>query len=265
VERSAAIQYHDARRADPHLDYSIRKITQTALGCNISSESTTQFKQRHAGQEQRMGIETSLESVPESVMVEQVRRMAYFFARRVTRNEVAEDVAQDVALDYVLKVRDEHWRLRTTLRALVRSMTKRKLAYRARGEKHRRDAEEQFVAERSARTPVWMDPARDFEAREDMRIREHALKKLPATTRIAFRMVNEEGATHDAVARTLGVSRQLVTHHVRRAERQLADRLLAARTCSSTPPTVLQPSRLRRQTRLGSHSTTLDRRRTTPG
>src|SRR5690242_5351739 len=118
-----------------------------------------------------MGIETSLESVRESVMVEQVRRMAYSFARRLTFNELAEDVAQDVALDYLLKVRDKHWRLETTLEALVASMTWRKYACRTRREKHRRAAEEQFVAERTARVPDWMQPARDFEAWEDERIR----------------------------------------------------------------------------------------------
>ena len=198
-----------------------------------------------------MGIERSVESSPESVRVNQVRLMALRIARRLTRDDIAEDIAQDVALDYMLKARGEHWQLRKSLRALVRSMTKRKLAYRARGEKHRLDAEEQFMAERSARTPDWMNPARDCEAREDVRIRDQALKELPATTRIAFRMVHEQRATHDAVARTLGVSRQLVTYHVRRAERQLADRLLTVRACSVTPPTMLETSRRQRRTARG--------------
>jgi len=184
-------------------------------------------------------------------MVNQVRLMALRIARRLTRNDIAEDIAQDVALDYLLKVRDEHWQLKKSLRALVRSMTKRKLAYRTRGESHRRDAEEQFMSERSARTPDWMNPARDCEAREEMRIREQALKAFPATARIAFRMVHEDGATHDAAAKTLGVSRQLVTYHVRRVERHLSDRLLSVRTWGSTPPTMTQPSRPQRHTALG--------------
>ena len=177
-----------------------------------------------------MGIEKSLESAQESRMVEHVRQMAYLYARRLTRNDVADDIAQDVALDYLLKVRDKHWRVEKKLEALVASMTWRKHAGRARREKHRRAAEEQFAAERNARTPDWMHPASDCEAREDARIREQVLKELPATTRIAFRMVQEQGATHGAVARTMGVSRELVTKHVRRAEKQLVGRLFNVRT-----------------------------------
>lgn len=177
-----------------------------------------------------MGIERSLESAEESAMVERVRRMAYLFARRLTRNDVADDIAQDVALDYLLMVRDKHWRLETKLEALVASMTWRKHACRTRREKHRRAAEEQFTTERNARTPGWMHPASDCEAREDEWIREMVLKELPATTRIAFRMVKEQGATHDAVAKTMGVSRELVTKHVQRTEKRLADRLFSVRT-----------------------------------
>jgi len=177
-----------------------------------------------------MGSEISLESAQESVMVEQVRRMAYLYARRLTRKHVADDIAQDVALAYLLKVRDKHWRLETKLEALVVSMTWRKLACRVRREKHRRDAEEQFMAERNARMPDWMHPASACEAREDARIREQVLKELPATARIAFRMVQEQGATHDAVAKTMGVSRELVSKHVQRAEKRLADRLFSVRT-----------------------------------
>lgn len=176
-----------------------------------------------------MDIEMPLESAQESVMVEQVRRMSYLFARRLTRSDVAEDIAQDVAFDYLLKLRDKHWRLETTLAALVASMTWRKHACRARRDKHRRAAEEQFTTERNARAPDWMHPSRDCEAREDERIQELALMELPAMARIAFRMVQEQGATHGAVAKTMGVSRELVTKHVRRAEKQLADRLFCVR------------------------------------
>jgi RNA polymerase sigma factor (sigma-70 family) len=187
------------------------------------------LKQFHAGQEQRMGSEISLESDQESLIVDQVRRMAYLFARRLTSKDEADDIAQDVALDYLLKVRDKHWRLETTQEALVASMTWRKHACRTRRAKHRRAAEEQFMAERNARTPDWMHPASDCEAREDVWIQEQTLKELSATARIAFRMVNEQGATHGAVARTMGVSREAVTKQLRKAEKRLADRLLSVR------------------------------------
>jgi RNA polymerase sigma-70 factor (ECF subfamily) len=198
-----------------------------------------------------MGRESSVESSSESVMVDRVRLMSRRIARRLTRDDIAEDIAQEVAFDYLRKIRDEHWRLERSLRALVRSMTERKIAYRARGDKHRQDAEQQFMAERCARTPEWMDPARDCEAREDMQIREQALKEFPATARIAFRMVHEGGATHDEVAKTLGVSRQLVTYHVGRIERRLSDRLVSMRTSSGTPPTMMQLSRPQRHTASG--------------
>jgi RNA polymerase sigma-70 factor (ECF subfamily) len=126
--------------------------------------------------------------------------------------------------------------------ALVASMTRHKLLTLKVKKKNRKEREEQFMAERSARCPEWMNPARGCEQREEELIRAQALEELPENCRSAFLLVRDEGATRREVARRLGISFGLVVNHVARAERHLADRLINVRPWNATPPTLLKQS-----------------------
>lgn len=181
-------------------------------------------------------------SCEEARTVDQVRELAFRYALRKTDYDSAGDIAQEVAFDCLLRLRRNRWQVAKSQKALVASMTRHKLSTLRVKKNNRKEREEQFMAERSARCPEWMDPARRFEEREEVLIRAQALEELPEKCRSAYLLVREEGVTRREVARRLGISFGLVVNHVARAERQLADRLIHVRKWNATPPTLLKQS-----------------------
>jgi len=182
-----------------------------------------------------MDIEKAHEPCDEAELIGRVRDMAYQFARRLTSDANAEDIAQDVAFDCLLKIRRNEWRVDPSLEALVASMTWRKHACRRRKEKHRRISQGQYLSERSASAPDWMHPASGAERQEVAMMRQRALEELPMLTRIAYRMVREQGATQRFTAESMGVSQGSVAFHLGRAEEHLMDRLVQMPSRNSTP------------------------------
>lgn len=192
--------------------------------------------------DQAMDIDERSISCEEARTVAQVRDLAFRYALRKTDYDTADDIAQEVAIDCLLRLRRNQWRVAKSKKALVASMTRNKLSTLKEKKKHRKEREEQFMAERSARCPEWMDPARRFEEREEVLIRARALEELPKKCRSAYLLVREDGVTRREVARRLGISFGLVVNHVARAERHLADRLIHVRKWNATPPTLLKQS-----------------------
>ena len=199
----------------------------------------------------------------EADLVDRARRLAYRFARRLVSADDAEDIAQDVAFDCLMKLRKGRLRLEPSLEALVASMTWRKHACQARKEGNRRDVEEQYVAERHDTAPNWMHPARSAERREDAIMHERVVEELPSLTRIVYRMVREQGATHRYTAESMGISVGLVAYHLGRAEKHLMDRLIHVPRWNSTPPTMRRTSRTRQGTTEAGRRTTERSQRTT--
>jgi len=192
--------------------------------------------------DQAMDIDERSISCEEARTVDQVRELAFQFALRKTDYDTASDIAQEVAIDCLLRLRRNRWRVVKSQRALVASMTRNKLSTLKERKKNRREREEQFMAERSARCPEWMNPVRGCEQREEERIRAQALEELPLKCRSAFLLVRDGGVSRREAARKLGISFGLVVNHVARAERHLADRLINVRPWNSTPPTLLKQS-----------------------
>lgn len=178
----------------------------------------------------------------EARIVDEVRQLAFQCALLKTDSDTADDIAQEVAIDCLLRFRRNRWRVAKSQEALVASMTRRKLSRLKEKTNNLREREEQFMAERTARCPAWMNPAHEVEQREEEVTRAQALEELPEKCRNAFLLVREHGVTHRAVARRLGISLGLVVKHVARAERHLADRLIHVRTWNATPPTMRKPS-----------------------
>ena len=174
----------------------------------------------------------------EARLLTQVSVLANRFARRLVKAEDAADIAQDVVLKCLVRMRSGRWRIDTTLDALVASAVWRHHATLLGRSAPRRGWESQFVAERAAQTPVWMDPAAVVDEGDDEAFRERVLSELPARSRDAFLLVREQGASYLAVADRLGMSAGTVAAHVRRAEHHLAARLLGRRLPLGPPPSM---------------------------
>ena len=181
-------------------------------------------------------------SCEEARTVDRVRELALRYALRKPDYDTADDIAQEVAIDCALRLRRNRWRVAKSERALVESMTRNKLSTLKVKKKNRREREEQFMAERSACCPEWMNPARGWEQQEEELIRSQALEELPLKCRSAFLLVRDGGVSRREAGRKVGVSFGLVVNHVARAERHLADCLINVRPWNSTPPTLLKQS-----------------------
>ena len=122
-----------------------------------------------------MDADTFHEAIDEASFADEVRRLAYKFARRLASNDVADDIAQDVALWCLLLLRKHRWRFELKPQGIVASMTRRAHAKRRRDDARRRSRESQYTAERTAVAPEWMNPARGSEEQEESRLHERAL------------------------------------------------------------------------------------------
>lgn len=183
--------------------------------------------------------------IDEIRFVSEVRRLANRFARRVTSDDDAEDIAQDVTLRCLMLLRRHRWRIDSTPEAFIASMTWRMYATRMRNDARRRRRERQYMAERTAVAPGWMNPAFASEEQEDNRLYERALDELPAGCRSTFLLVRECGMTYRDAAHQEGVSLGMVAKRIARAERLLTDRLLDTPRWRGMPPTMERQSHAR--------------------
>jgi RNA polymerase sigma-70 factor (ECF subfamily) len=193
--------------------------------------------------DQEIGTEMSTSPCDEALIVDRVRRLSYQFARRLTSEHVADDISQDVALECLMLVRRNRWQPTKSLEALVATMTWRRQGRLRREKRQRGMREAQYIEELNRQTPEWMDPAHRCEQQDEELRRTQALEELPEACRSAFLLVREQRTTHREAARRLGLSKALVTKHVARAEKHLADHLLHVRKRNVTPPSLLKPSR----------------------
>ena len=198
--------------------------------------------------ESRMDADAFQAPIDETRFVSEVRRLANRFARRVTSDDIAEDIAQDVALRCLMRLRRHRWRIESTPEAFVASMTWRMHATRMRDDARRRRRERQYMAERTAVAPGWMNPALAIEEEEDNRSYEHALEELPAVCRSTFLLVRECGMTYRDAARHEAVSLSMVAKRIARAQQFLADRLLDTPRWRGMPPSMERRSRVRKHT-----------------
>ena len=198
--------------------------------------------------ESRMDAEAFQEPIEENRFVSEVGRLANGFARRLTSDDVADDIAQEVALKCLMLLRRHRWRIESTPEALVASMTWRKYATHMRDNARRRSREKQYMAERTAVTPGWMNPGVAIEEQEDHQLYERTLDELPAVCRSTFLLVRECGMTYRDAAQREGISLGMVAKRIARAERFLADRLLDTPRWRGMPPTMERRSRVREHT-----------------
>jgi len=193
--------------------------------------------------ENRMDADAFQEPIDETRFVSEVCRLANGFARRLARDDVAEDIAQDVGLECLLLLRRQRWRIKSSPEAFIASMTWRANAKRIRDDARRRSREVQYMAERTAVAPGWMDPSREVEEQEERRLYERALADLPAGCRSTFLLVREERMSYREAARRQGISLSIVAKRIAQAERLLADRLLDTRRWRGMPPSMEHQSR----------------------
>lgn len=184
-------------------------------------------------------------SFDEGRLLSQIFKLAVRRARRLTSDDEAEDIAQLVVLQCLERMQGGRWRIGKTLEAFVHTMVKKRHASACRSAKRRKRRERQYVADRVACPPVWMDPARMLEVCDDERIRERAMVELSEECRAAFYLVREEGATVRETAERLGMTPAIVRARVGRAEQHLASRLGITRPWRVTPPSIADGTRQR--------------------
>lgn len=188
----------------------------------------------------------------EARLLANISTLASRFARRLLATESAEraddaeDIAQSVVLNCLMLIRAGRWRVDTNLEAFVASITWREHALSRRRSANRGEHDAQFLADRMAQHPAWMDAEASLGEGEDTRMRRLVLSWLPEKCRESYRLVREEGASHREAARLLGVSPGKVIRHVARAERLLASQLLGVRAMPAAPPSATRRRRRRR-------------------
>ena len=197
----------------------------------------------------------------EARLLANISTLATRFARRLVATDAAEradeadDIAQSVVLNCLMLMRAGRWRVETTLGAFVASITWREHAFSRRRSTNRSERDAQFLAERMAQHPAWMDAEASLGEGENKRMRSLALSRLPELCQESYRLVREEGATYREAARQLGTSFGKVVRHVARAERMLASRLLDVRSVPAAPPSA---TRRRRRRRGGAKAASMD-------
>jgi RNA polymerase sigma factor (sigma-70 family) len=193
--------------------------------------------------ENRMDADAFQEPIDENGFVSEVCRLAYRFARRLTCDDDAEDIAQEVALKCLLRLRSRRWRSDQSPDALVAHITRRTYANRMRADARRRSRDAQYLAERTAVAPGWMNPARPSEEWQESQLYERALEELPEASRSTFLLVRDCGMTYRDAALHQGIALSIVAKRVARAEGFLADRLLDTRRWQGMPPSMERQSR----------------------
>lgn len=188
------------------------------------------------------------EPIDEAGFVAEVCRLATRCARRLARADDAEDIAQDVALKCLLRLRSGRWRMDRSPNALVSSITRRTCTNRKRDDARRESRDAQYLAERTAVAPAWMNPAQANDEGKDSELRERALAELPAGCRSTFLLVRDGGMTYREVAQREGISLRTIAKRVARAEALLADRLMCAPRWRGLPPSMENRSRVREHT-----------------
>ena len=178
------------------------------------------------------------EPIDENSFVNEVCRLANGFARRLASDDDADDIAQDVALKCLLRLRNHRWRSELSPDALVAYITRRTHANHMRADVRRRGREAQYLAERTAVAPGWMNPARGSEEEEEFGSHERALAELPTSCRSTFLLVREHGMTYREAAQREGISLNVVAKRVAQAERLLASRLLSTSRWRGMPPSM---------------------------
>ena len=188
----------------------------------------------------------------EARLLANISTLASRFARRLLATESAEraddaeDIAQSVVLKCLLLMRAGRWRVETTLEGYVASITWREHASARRRSTNRSERDAQFLAEREAQHPAWMDAEASVREGENERMRRLALSRVPMRCRESYRLVREEGATYREAARQLGTSMAMVVRHLARAERLLASTMLDVPSVPAAPPSAIRRGRRRR-------------------
>jgi RNA polymerase sigma-70 factor (ECF subfamily) len=196
----------------------------------------------------RMDTDAHHEPIDEARFVAEVYRVASKCARRLARAGDAEDIAQDVVLKCLLRLRNNRWRMDRSPNALVSSITRRTCKNRKRNDERRESRDAQYLAERTAVAPAWMNPAQANDEEKDCESYERALSELPAGCRSTFLLVREHGMTYREVAVREGISLRTIAKRVARAEAFLADRLMCTPRWRSMPPSMQNRSRVREHT-----------------
>ena len=188
----------------------------------------------------------------EARLLADISTLATRFARKLLASEPderadeAEDIAQSVVLNCQTLIRARRWRVDTSLEALVASITWREHAFSKRRSTNRSERDAQFLAEREAQHPAWMDAEASVREGENTRMRSLALSRLPTRCRESYRLVREDGATYREAARQLGTTVWKVDRDVARAERLLASRMLDLPSTPAAPPSATRRRRRRR-------------------
>jgi RNA polymerase sigma factor (sigma-70 family) len=193
--------------------------------------------------ENRMDGEAFHEPIDENSFVGEVCRLANGFARRLACDDEADDIAQEVAIKCLMRLRRHRWRSDLPPDALVAYITRRTYANRVRDDARRRSRDAQYLAERTAVAPGWMNPARPGEEWQESQLYERALEELPEACRSTFLLVRDCRMTYRDAALHQGIALSIVAKRVARAERCLADRLLDTRRWRGMPPSMERASR----------------------
>lgn len=245
-ERRLAAVHAERQRASVNIaridfggSYIIETLDEETLPDAFSPARSTDY---HGA---TMHTDPASDSFDEGHLLGQISKLPVRLAQRLISADEAEDIAQLVVLQCLSEMRAGRWRVDRSLEALVRAMVKSRHVRVRRAAKRRIQREEQYVADRLACPPVWMDPARMLEVLGDERLRERAMTELSEEYRAAFALVREEGASLTEAAVRLGVSRGIVRAQVGRAEQHLASRLRITRPWRVTPPSMAEGARQR--------------------
>ena len=177
---------------------------------------------------------TALPSSPsdEASLLLRVTELANRFASRLVEPQDVDDLVQQIVLDCLVRLRTDRWRVRTSLRGVVRSMVRRRWIRNMINAKCRGAADARHLANQNDYEPEWMDSDMMLELSEAETVRAQALAELPERCCTAYLLVREEKATYRDVAAGLGISIGLVANYVKNAERHLTARVLGRRTLS---------------------------------
>ena len=195
-----------------------------------------------------MDTDAHHEPIDEASFVAEVYMVAARCARRLASADDAEDIAQDVVLKCLLRLRSHRWRMDRSPNALVSSITRRTCTNRKRDDARRESRDAQYLAERTAVAPAWMNPAQANDEGKDSELRERALAELPAGCRSTFLLVRDCGMTYREAARHEGIAVSIVAKRVARAEALLVDRLICTPRWRGMPPSMEKRSRVREHT-----------------
>ena len=167
-----------------------------------------------------------LNSAARDALLARIGDMARSFIPRRMQRDAAADIVQMVVIRCWERMEEGSWAAtEDSLKALVRSMVRRRVVDALRRNKRRKAREAEFARELTESTHAWMSPELTREERELEALHDVIVAEIPEARLRAYVMVRGDGVAYAEVAVRLGLSPRSVASHVLRVQRRFRERL----------------------------------------